>query len=81
MDDQLRAYKVESRVLTDFAFWREATNSTAVKTPEISTGVAVNVLQRSDTSLDTSQVDSRSASSYLPFLRSCAVMAMNATGE
>ena len=61
--------------LPDFVFWRTAVNSAAVKSPKILTSVAVSALQRSDTFFDMSLVDSRLASSYFPFLRSCAAMA------
>ena len=42
----------------------------------IGVGVAVGVIQHSDTLLDTSQEDFRSAPTYFSFLMSCAVMAL-----
>ena len=47
-----------------FVFWRVAANLAAVKPPEILSGVAVDVLQQSDTTFDTNRVDSRSASLF-----------------
>ena len=49
------------------------------KSPELLTGVDVDVFQWFYTSLDASRVQSRSASSYFPFLRSCAAMALAST--
>ena len=72
MDDQLRTFRVRSRSFTpSFVFWRVAANSAAVKPPEKLTGVAGDVLQRSDTAFDTSRADSRSAPLYFSFPRSC----------
>ena len=62
--------------LFGLVFWKTAANYVAIKSPEIYTGVAVDVLQRSVTSFNASRVDSRSAPSYyFSFLRSCAAMA------
>ena len=56
-----RIIESASGALLDFVFWRTAVNSAAVKSPELLIGVAAGVLQRSDTSFDTSRVESRSA--------------------
>ena len=80
MDDQLRTNKVGPK-LYPFFLWRTAANSAAVKLPETLIGAAVGVLQISDSSFHTSQVDSRSAPSYFPFLRRCAVMALAGMGQ
>ena len=69
-----RKIESHSEAIHSFVFRRAAANSAAVKSPEILTGVAVGVFQRSDTSFDTSRVDSQSALSYFPFLKSCAAM-------
>ena len=68
--------------LHSFVFWRAAVNSAAVKSPpQILTGVALGVLQQSDTTYDTSRVNSRSALSYFPFLKSSTAMALARTGN
>ena len=67
--------------LLGFVFWRTAANFAAVKSPEKLIGVAFGVLRRSDTSFDTSRVNSRSAPSYFPFLTSRAPMTVAETGQ
>ena len=66
--------------LSGFAFWRTASNSAAVKSSEIFSGVAVFVLQQSDTFFDTSRVDSQSAPLHFWFLRSFAATALDEMG-
>ena len=52
-----------SEALPGMVFWRSAANSASLKSPEILTGVDIGAFQRSDTSFNTSQIDSGSAPS------------------
>ena len=56
--------------LPSFKCWRAAANSLCEKSSEIFTASGVVVLQRSDTSSETSRDDLRSTASYFPFLTS-----------
>ena len=65
-----------------FVFRRATANFAAVKSLKILIGVAVGVLQRSDTFFDTSRVDLRLAPLFFPFLMSCAaIIALAGTGQ
>ena len=63
-----------------FCFWKTVANFAAVKSPEILAGDDVDAFSRSDTSFNTSRVDSQLATSYFPFLRNCAAIAIAGTG-
>ena len=75
-----RHIKSGPRDLPGFVFWRAAANCAAVISPEILTSVVGHWCPPTERHFfDSNLVDSGSASSYFPFLRNCAAMALAGT--
>ena len=69
------------RALPGFSIYRDLTNSSGEKSPEIHLSAGVGILPSSDSSLSTSLVNSRSFDFYVPFLTSCEAIELAEMGQ